>query len=192
MKIVYILLSLFLIVNVSAQSYTLSSEPGEVLSVSGTSSLHDWSVDATEMNDLLQELSMSDGKLTIDAFQISIPVASLDGGKGGMKSKLQKALKESEYPDIIFELQEQTVIDVADDETDSIEGLLTITDKSKTIDLDLNVSISNDVITLSGNEAMKMTDFDIDPPKALFGQIKTHDDIVVSFELSYKLVVEYN
>ena len=190
MKIVYTLLSLFLITNLTAQTYTLSSVPGEVLSVSGTSSLHDWSVDATEMNDLLQELSISDGKLTINAFQISIPVASLDGGKGGMKSKLQKALKESEYPNIIFQLQEQTVLDIADDKTDTIDGLLTITDKSNTIDLDLNVSISNDVITLSGNEAMKMTDFDIDPPKALFGQIKTRDDIVVNFELSYKLVVE--
>ena len=82
------------------------------------------------------------------------------------------------------------MLDIADDKTDTIDGLLTITDKSNTIDLDLNVSISNDVITLSGNEAMKMTDFDIDPPKALFGQIKTRDDIVVNFELSYKLVVE--
>jgi len=37
-----------------------------------------------------------------------------------------------------------------------------------------------------GNEPMKMTDFGIEPPSALFGQIQTKDEIVVVFTLVYK------
>ncbi len=190
MKFVYLLFNLFFITGLVAQTYSLDSEPAEILSISGSSSLHDWTVIAGEMNNVLQELQLKEGKLFVDTFQLSIPVHSLNSGKPAMETKMHKALKGSDYPEVQFQLKEELMIDVMDEEADSISGILTVAGKSVPIDLDLSVSMENNVIILTGNEDMKMTDFDINPPTALFGQIKTHDEIVVNFELKYKQTIQ--
>ena len=47
--------------------------------------------------------------------------------------------------------------------------------------VDFSTTISDNKITLVGENKFKMTDFNIDPPKALFGTITTGDDINIKF-----------
>jgi polyisoprenoid-binding protein YceI len=170
----------------SAQNYILESDPAEVLSIVGSSSLHDWTVNAGEVNNLPLEMTLNDKTIDLKAVEISIPIATLDGGRGAtMNGKIQKALLATEHPNVIFKLDGAQVVNIAD--TTSIAGKLIIAGQTVSVDLDLAISSDGEQITLSGNEPMKMTDFGIEPPSALFGQIQTKDDISVAFELKYKL-----
>ena len=47
-------------------------------------------------------------------------------------------------------------------------------------------TILDNKITLIGEKKFKMTDFKIDPPKALFGTITTGDDITIKFSTTFK------
>jgi len=40
-------------------------------------------------------------------------------------------------------------------------------------------------LTITGIKKMKMTDYNVDPPKALMGTIKTGNEIAISFNLKF-------
>ena len=39
------------------------------------------------------------------------------------------------------------------------------------------------LVRIQGRHALRMTDFDIEPPTGLLGLVRAHDDIVVRFDL---------
>jgi len=187
MKMICLAFCLFCLGGISAQTYMLESNPSEVLTITGASSLHDWTVQAGEVNNIPQEMSVTDGIIDLSAFEISIPISTLDGGRGAtMNNKIQKALVATNHPDVVFQLDEDQVIKLVDSESNTIVGELMLAGQSVPILLDVAVSTEGDQLTFTGNEPMKMTDFGIEPPSALFGQIQTKDEIVVVFSLVYK------
>lgn len=188
MKIIYLAACLFYIGGISAQNYVLASEPAEVLSITGSSTLHEWTVQAGEVNNLPQLMNINDNKIDLEAVDISIPVNTLDGGRGAtMNNKIQKALLATEHPSVIFQLKEEQIINLSNSDSSSITGELMIAGASVPVDLDLTISSDGEQITLTGNEPMKMSDFGIEPPSAMFGQIQTKDEISVTFTLNYVL-----
>ena len=66
--------------------------------VSGTSTLHDWSVETTVATGEYRAASGT-GKLTI-------PAASLSGGPKGLDERMHAALKSDAFPMIVFEALE--------------------------------------------------------------------------------------
>ena len=58
---------------------------------------------------------------------------------------------------------------------------------SKEIEVTVNIQETDTGgLVLQGSKALKMSDFGITPPSALFGQIQTDDAITVHFEFVYK------
>lgn len=41
-------------------------------------------------------------------------------------------------------------------------------------------------IAFKGNKKLKMTDFNMEPPKAMFGILKADDDVTVSFNVTFR------
>ncbi|MBT8324059.1 MAG: YceI family protein, partial [Winogradskyella sp.] len=66
--------------------------------------------------------------------------------------------------------------------TISVNGTLTVTGVSKNVDLNLEVIIEGDLIKINGKKDILMTDFEIDPPKALLGTIKTGNEITITYK----------
>ena len=64
----------------------------------------------------------------------------------------------------------------------SISGELMVAGVTKKIDIKVTLSKKNQLIMVDGNHQLKMTDFGINPPKALLGAIKTGDEIEVKFK----------
>ncbi|MEP5936390.1 MAG: YceI family protein, partial [Winogradskyella arenosi] len=67
----------------------------------------------------------------------------------------------------------------------SVSGKMTIAGVTKTISVDLTANLQGSNVILEGNKTFKMTDFGIDPPKALLGTIKTGDDITIVFKSTF-------
>ncbi|WP_154857271.1 YceI family protein [Cyclobacterium xiamenense] len=162
----------------SQQAYAIGPDPE--MKVSGTSTLHDWDMVSEEATGEAT-LRVSAGKVTtIQSAQISMHVTSLKSGKGQMDNNAYKALNASEYPEITFELLEANQ-DGGNDWKAS--GRLQIAGETRTVPFQLQLSPEDESISLSGTAEIKLTDFSVDPPTAVFGTIKTGDELTLHLKM---------
>jgi len=155
-----------------------------VLKVSGTSTLHDWSVNATNYNVVTTFKDLSD-VTTLKDLQVTVESNGLKSGKKGMEKSMYKALKSSLFPIINFQLQEVVSVSKKDNTrfTLQCDGYLTVASVKKPVSLSLQVETDTNGIWLSGEKPLKMTDYDIKPPKALLGAVKAGNEVEVSFKV---------
>ena len=52
--------------------------------------------------------------------------------------------------------------------------------------IDFNLDINSNTIHIVGEKSIKMTDFNVEPPTALFGSITTGDEITIKFKTKFK------
>ncbi len=176
-----------------AQSSSLRSTKTDMakISITGTSTLHEWKVSAGEISGLPEHLALELKEGTsIDHFSFKIKVSSLDGGRGAaMNKKIRNALKATKHPDIIYtQTLPAKIQNLQSDNhfTLTSTGLLQIAGVTK--EVIVNVSgqkNSAGKLTFKGSKALKFSDFEIEPPSAMFGQIVCGEDITVHFELAY-------
>lgn len=168
-----------------AQQYSLVNKESS-LTVLGTSSLHDWHVTAEQQNGKIIFKNLETGE--IEKCSIEIVAESLKSGKSSMDKNTYKALNTDNFKTIIFQLVEvKEAINKGNGKfTVHTQGDLTIAGTKKRISLDFSLSVIDNKITLTGDKKIKMTDFNIDPPKALLGTITTGDDITIKFSTIFK------
>src|SRR6185503_13769625 len=129
--------------------------------IDGTSNLHDWSCKADKIDAAIDMDVAAAASMTVTApkavkkVEVRIPVKALHCNHGGMDGNVYKALKADQAPDISYILATLEAVRLAD-------GTL----KAK------------------GVVPIKMTDYGIQPPTAIFGRLKTGDEVKVNFELN--------
>ncbi|WP_318312824.1 YceI family protein [Flagellimonas crocea] len=172
----------------SAQNFTLSGSEGEVL-VTGTSTLHDWEEVAEQKSGSIG-LDNTGELPQISTLKFVVEAESLKSGKGAMDKNTYKALETGKHKQIIFELNQVKSISPVTSSSNKYKvlasGKLTIAGSTNTIDLPLNMTIDNGKVLLEGKKSLKMTDYNIEPPKALLGTITTGDEIEVHFNTVWK------
>jgi len=160
----------------SQENYTLSSE--SVLTVDGTSTLHDWTVTANTCNGTLNVDSQVFKEISFEA-----DVASIKSTRGAtMDKKTHNALKKEEHPKVMF-----SAADVAFSEGDnqSISGKLNVAGVAKDVVLSASIKNSDGNIQLRGNYKITLQDYNMEPPTAMFGSIVVGDDVTVNFDLVF-------
>ncbi len=143
--------------------------------VNGTSTLHAWTVNVNNANGFI--LSNDSGIPT--TVHLEFEVESMDGGRGAaMNDKIKKALKASTDPWIIFDSRA-----IVQDEGGGwkVEGDLDIGGILQPVNL--MVAQSDKIYTAVVDLTFSM--FEIEPPSAMFGQIKCGDNLSISLELTY-------
>lgn len=181
-----LLLAILLIVGgetVAQNAYTLTIN--QEFKVSGTSTLHDWDMvsdDATGEG----QITIENQKITrINSLVVTLPTKSLKSGKGSMDDNAYEALVAKKYPEIQFELIE---IETITDQSLRAKGNLTITGTTSLVPLQVDYKITGNTIQFFGSFPITFTQFNIEPPKALLGTIKTGDKLQISFETTFKLI----
>ena len=184
--IIILALSFTLITN-ETSDYVVESDFS--LKIKGTSNVHDWESSVKEISGNAKVIFSESGEIEIEKCKINIPVKSIKSTKGSiMDKKTWKALKYKTHPNIKYSLANfKRVRFEKSGFTTSTIGKLTIAGKSKWIDMDVKGKILEDnSIEISGARALKMTDFNIDPPSALMGAMTTGDDITIEFRIKLK------
>ena len=175
-----------------AQDTRVSVSPESKLWIDGTSNLHSWSCKATTLDAavdldaaLATQIATAPPK-ALKRVQVKVPVKSLKCNHGGMDGNVYKALKADESPEISYILAtfEAAPGEAKDSFTLHTVGTLVIAGTEKKIEMDvLATRLADGSVSAKGVVPVKMTDFGIQPPTAIFGRLKTGDEVKVNFEL---------
>lgn len=157
--------------------------------LSGTSTLHDWKMNVTQISGKV-DLFFSEKGL-IERFKgvsLKIPVESLKSEKKLMNTKTYEALKQETHPYIVFESNVISVTSVAKDAINiSVTGTLTLAGVSKKKTFTAQVKqLTDGRIKVIGNYSVLMTEFGVEPPKMFMGTLKTGDPVMIDFEVYFK------
>jgi len=167
--------------------------PESKLWIEGTSNLHGWSCKATTLDAAVELDAAAVAQVTVappkalKKVQVKVPVKSIKCGHGGMDDNLYKALKADESPDISYIMAtfEAAPGEAKDSFTLHTIGTLTIAGKENKVSMDVVATrLADGTVKATGVVPIKMTDFGIKPPTAIFGRLKTGDEVKVNFELS--------
>jgi polyisoprenoid-binding protein YceI len=186
-----LLLSMFavLIINtaLTQNGYTLTND--YTVTIRGTSNLHAWDENVKIVSGDGNVNWNKDGSFDLNAVSIKMSVHSIKSDMGAvMNNNTYKALKADTYPEIIFKLTVpiKSIQSKPDQNSISAKGTLTIAGVTKTVDMKVKVFMQEqNKLTFEGSQSIKMTDFGIDPPTALFGTLKTGDEITIYFKTNF-------
>ncbi|AEL27509.1 YceI family protein [Cyclobacterium marinum] len=163
---------------IAQQTYEVAPNPE--MKVSGTSTLHDWDMISKEATGTAS-IRRSAGKVTaIQSVEVSMKVKSLKSGKSQMDKNAYNALKEEEYPEITFSMLEAHQNGGNDWK---VSGRLQLAGETKSIPFSIKIAPEGENIILSGLADIKLTDFNVTPPTAVFGTIKTGDEMTIHINM---------
>ncbi|MBL7876540.1 MAG: YceI family protein [Cyclobacteriaceae bacterium] len=163
----------------SQKAYTLKSHK---VSVDGTSSIHDWTSDVTQLTWAGQLTVEGTNVKAIQNVVVTIPVEGIKSEKGGMMDdKTYEAFNAEKNPTITFKLTSATLTGA----NAKANGTLTMAGVTKSIVMNVATKVLADgSVHLSGSQVINMRDYKMEPPKAVMGTIKVGEKVTLLFELT--------
>jgi hypothetical protein len=163
----------------SAQTkYTLSKP---VFEVEGTSTVHDWVMRSTEGTGTAY-LKVVDGKITdISNLTISLPAESLRSSKGSMDDVAYNTLDTKTHKYIKYTLKSAQKVNEA---VWVFTGIYNIAGVNKEFKTQVRISGHNGSYMLQGTNQVTFSDFEMSPPTAALGVIKTGKILTIQFNFA--------
>jgi len=170
-------------------AYTLS-EDYQVI-IKGTSNIHSWSEKVeTVTGDGTVNLN-KDGSFDLETISIKMNVHSIKSDLGViMNNNTYKALKADANPQIVFSLAEpvKSIQPEPQEKMIAVKGNLTIAGVTKVINMKVKIRLQEyGKLSFEGRQLISMSDYDVKPPIALFGTLKTGNEIIISFKTNFIL-----
>jgi len=189
--ILVILFALTSTVQAQSQDFTLLEK--STMEIDGTSNIHDWTVDAQKINIdanfTFETLTAETAQNPVQSLTVSVPVKQLESGKGGMNRRMYDALKRDDFPNISFKLSSAELTDANADSTSftlNASGTLTIAGVSKQVSFPVEGSMQEDgAYNFAGSYEIDMTEYNVEPPSAMFGAVKAGKMVTVRFDLFF-------
>lgn len=163
-----------------AQSYTFES--GSKIWVEGTSTIHDWECQVGQFAGSVTAEAADASFADLTATSLAVPVQGIDCDNGTMNGKMRDALGSAP---IRYDLQSAEIGDIGADGWFTIRttGRLTIAGTTNTVQMDVKgKALDGNRFRLTGQHALQMTDYGVDPPTAMLGTLKTGDEVTVHFD----------
>ncbi len=166
---------------VNAQSLVLKSS---TVTIHGETNVnHDYTTKATKVS----------GKMTVvgnspKSLEVEIPVRSILSGERLMDKKTHETFNESKNPTIRFSMTKLNSLQVnGDDLAVAVTGDLSMAGATKEVTLTAKgKEFSPGVYTFEGSLPLKMTDYNMKPPTAMLGTMKTKDPILVKYQVTFE------
>jgi polyisoprenoid-binding protein YceI len=173
-------------------AYTLD-EANSSMVITGTSTIHDWEADVEEMSTeiaLAPEMMTQDSMANpVNSFSLTVPVESIESGKGGMNRKIYGALKEDDHPNIMFNFSSATLADTVntpENFTLNVTGNLNIAGHVEEVTFPVKgTKVGDSGYRFEGSYGLNMKDYEVDPPSAVFGTIKSGEEVEIKFNVMF-------
>ncbi|TCN72205.1 YceI family protein [Acetobacteroides hydrogenigenes] len=191
-RIVHFIPALVLLLILCTQSafaqvrYTIKTQKVEIV---GTSNIHDWTASVGKLSGI-SDFYVENNTITgIKSAVVDVDANSLAGSKGSiMDKKIKECFDSENYPRIKFVLSKINGVQTSGNvSTINLTGNITI--KTTTIPVDFVVKATtqgNGDIEVRTSRRIKMSDFNLKPPTALLGTLKTANDVTLNIYLLLK------
>lgn len=179
---------------VSQSTFRLSAKDSQMI-IRGTSTLHNWQCRVEQPSGQMTG-ELSNGNIQdIKSLAMGVMVTSIRSidEKGAyyeksMDKNVYKALQSEKYPNITFSfsrINKKTL--VGKNIVMEATGILRIAGVSKEITFQVQSTPRTGGIVFEGKLPIKMTEYKIEPPTAIFGTIKTGNEVTLEFKMAYLL-----
>lgn len=159
------------------------------IKLNGTSNLHDWEMKAGKGTSEVAFVVDAKGVITaLSKLSFSLPVKNLKSKSKAMDKNTYKALNEEANPNISFSGTDATINPKGNNNyVFNCTGKMSIAGTTKQTELVATgkYNPADKSFTITGIKKMKMTDYNVKPPKALLGSIKTGNDISISYNIKF-------
>lgn len=171
-----------------AQKQVVLLPENSSITISGTSTLHDWE-ESIEKFDVNLELNFQDTKIAgVDKVEFKCQSASISSDYSIMTNKTLNALRAEKHPEIQFRMVSVEKFLIQQEKFSGIlVGDLSVAGVTKRVRLEFSGHNGGNIINIVGSKQITMADFNVEPPTAMMGTLKTGDKVVVSFNLSFRL-----
>lgn len=169
----------------------LSASEQSTLKIEGTSTLHSWDVVAREFSVSfsipemwLQEVDNWNGS-DVNELEVIVPIEHMDGGRSRMNRDLKEALRSDENPEIRF-IWSEMEFESGDDngKIANVKGSLSVAGVTRDIEISADMKlVDQSRLESRGSVEINMKDYDINPPRALLGTIRTGEIIEIIFDM---------
>lgn len=174
----------------SQSIYEIENTQDINMTLLGTSTLHDWEMDAKSATGEAQfvfESGSESDLASLESLSLAIEVEDLKSNNKGLDKNAYKALKSDEFKDIQYILTSSSLSPEQGGYLLKTNGNLTIAGVTKEIDMDVHCVVNeNATITCQGTNELNMTDYNVEPPSFMLGVMKTGDAITMDFTVVYK------
>ena len=169
------------------QSHSLNAQSSNVkdykVTVKGTSTVHDWESNVEKIECKASYKIEDDELVDIKDATLKISVESIKSTKGKvMDHKTYDAFNSEKFPFITFILRSEEINTT--NLTVNLKGTLEMAGVTKLVDLVARYKVlTNGGLQIIGIKKIKMTEFNMEPPKAMMGTIKVGDEVTISFDI---------
>ena len=175
----------------------VSLAPESELWIEGGSTMHDWESRTNETRIALMGTEGTETPASLEVFvdlvrasavtglSLEVPVATMKSGKNSLDKKLWKTLNSKDHPTIDYRL---SIYEFLNDTTaDTLQvraiGTITVAGVERPDTLEASLYADDNGLWLEGSHELRMTMFEVKPPKMMLGALRTHDDFTVFYKL---------
>jgi len=184
--VLFFLMVTTVVAAVSPVTYNAASHQ---IRINGNSNVQRWTAEVPRVT-ATGDFVVNNGRLeSITRLSVEVDATAIRGSEGNiMTEKILESLKTQQHPRIVFRLTRVESITQTGAEFNVVAaGTLNIAGVSRPVELSANGRIlANGDIQISGVEEMKMTTWNVQPPRAMLGALRTSDDFSVNFSVTLK------
>lgn len=168
---------------VFAQEITIDKDQSR-LWIEGRSNVNEFRCRAATYDTMFSPPAAEDDTLDVE---VDIDVEGFDCGKRRMNRDLYETLLSDTHPKISFEYTGTEEISFDEDRDHyhlTVKGFLTVAGHTNEIKFPMQAEVlENGMMKATGQTEIRMTDFNVEPPRALLGMVRVNDLLSVHFEL---------
>lgn len=169
--------------------YKIQDSRDVFLKLNGTSTMHDWEMDANKATGEAQFIFdvANESELTsLKSLMFNLEVKDLQSDSKGLNKNAYEALKTDQFKDIHYKLSSSSLSPEKGGYFARTNGKLTIAGVTKDIIMDIHMVVNkNKTITCKGLYKLNMTDYNVEPPSFMMGIMKTGEITTLNFEVTY-------
>lgn len=162
--------------------------PSSQFWIDGTSTVNSFTCAASEVagHGVVKEAADASQHTDLNA-EVVIPVRAFDCGVRQMNRDMYEALKGQAHPAVRFAINRAELLSAppyAEWTPVKVWGTITLAGEQRPVTVTAQGRrLGDGRVRVQGQHALRMTDFDIEPPTGLLGLVRAHNDIVVRFDL---------
>jgi hypothetical protein len=172
----------------ASQSGYILDPVNSKLTIQGTSSLHEWQMEVRDFKCSMNLISTGQKFSDIKGAEFSCVPTNIVSEFKLMDKKTYEALKAEQFSSINFRMKTGEILSESGNEfSGTITGNLFIAGQTKEINIPFHGNVLEDgSVNVKGKVNLKMSQFNIDPPTAMLGTLKTGDDISIVYSFEFE------